>query len=100
MVEVVRSSTFDAWLRGLRDRVGRAKILVRIERLAAGNPGDVRPVGEGISELRVSFGPGYRIYFMHEGESLVVLLAGGDKSSQPEDITRAKAIAKQWSAST
>lgn len=96
MAVVVRSGTFDKWLTKLRDVCGRATVLVRIERLAAGNPGDVKPVGDGVSEMRIAFGPGYRVYFMKPGETLIVLLAGGDKSTQAADITKAKAIAKEW----
>ena len=96
MAVVVRSGTFDKWLTKLRDVRGRATVLVRIERLAAGNPGDVKPVGDGVSEMRIAFGPGYRVYFMKSGETLIVLLAGGDKSTQAADITKAKAIAKEW----
>lgn len=96
MAVVVRSGTFDKWLTKLRDVRGRATVLVRIERLAAGNPGDVKPAGDGVSEMRIAFGPGYRVYFMKPGETLIVLLAGGDKSTQAADITKAKAIAKEW----
>jgi putative addiction module killer protein len=96
VVEIVRSDTFDRWLRGLRDRQARARILVRIDRLAAGNPGDIKPVGGGVSEMRIDHGPGYRVYLMHKGTVLVVLLAGGDKSTQAADIARAKAIAQEW----
>ncbi len=96
MVEIVRSDTFDGWLRGLRDRQARARILVRIDRLTAGNPGDIKPVGGGVSEVRVDYGPGYRVYLMQKGTVLVVLLAGGDKSTQVADIARAKAIAQEW----
>jgi putative addiction module killer protein len=70
--------------------------LVRIDRLAAGNPGDIRPVGGGVSEMRIDYGPGYRVYLMRKGTILVVLLAGGDKSTQAADIARAKAIAQEW----
>lgn len=96
MVEVRKSGTFDARLRGLRDISGRARILARLDRLAAGNPGDHKGVGDGIMELRVTFGPGYRVYYMHRGELLIVLLAGGDKSSQQADIVKAKIIAAAW----
>jgi putative addiction module killer protein len=96
VVEIVRSDTFDRWLRGLRDRQARARILVRIDRLAAGNPGDIRPVGGGVSEMRIDYGPGYRVYLMQKGTVLVVLLAGGDKSTQVADIARANAIAQEW----
>ena len=96
MVEVFKSGTFDVWLSGLRDRVGKAKVLVRIDRLAAGNPGDVRPVGDGVSEMRINFGPGYRVYYTIKGPLVIVLLAGGDKSTQDADIARAKEIAAEW----
>lgn len=71
-------------------------MLIRIDRLAAGNPGDVKPVGEGISELRINYGPGYRVYYRQEGDELILLLCGGDKSTQDDDIKNAKRIAKQW----
>jgi putative addiction module killer protein len=71
-------------------------VLVRIDRLAAGNPGDVKPVGEGISELRINYGPGYRVYYLQDGDTLIVLLFGGDKSTQDYDIKHAKRIAKAW----
>ena len=98
LVEIVKSSAFDAWLSGLRDVAGRARIVVRIERLAAGNPGDHKSVGDGILELRMTFGPGYRVYYMMRDSILIVLLAGGDKSTQSADIARAKAIAEEWAA--
>jgi putative addiction module killer protein len=78
---------------GLGDHVGRAKIAARIDRLALGNPGDVKPVGEGVSELRIHYGPGYRVYFARRGETLIVLLCGGDKSTQAKDIKTAKMLA-------
>lgn len=96
MAAIIKSGTFDAWLGNLRDRVGRARILVRIDRLAAGNPGDHKSVGGGLSELRISFGPGYRVYYMTKGPLLIVLVAGGDKSTQAADIAKAKAIAQEW----
>ncbi|KRE62386.1 type II toxin-antitoxin system RelE/ParE family toxin [Nostocoides sp. Soil756] len=96
MVDVVRSSTFDRWLRKLKDRRAAARVLVRVQRLAAGNPGDVKPVGGGISELRIDYGPGYRVYYLHEGDRLILLLCGGDKSSQSADIANAHEIARQW----
>jgi putative addiction module killer protein len=71
-------------------------VLVRIDRLAAGNPGDVKPVGEGISELRINYGPGYRVYDLQDDDTLIVLLCGGDKSTQDDDIKNAKRIAKDW----
>ena len=96
MVEVVRSATFDRWLRRLKDRRAAARVQVRIDRLAAGNPGDVKPVGSGISELRIDYGPGYRAYYMKEGQRLILLLCGGDKSSQQKDVEEAKRIAADW----
>ena len=96
MVDVVTSSTFDRWLRKLKDRRAAARVLVRVQRLAAGNPGDVKPVGGGISELRIDYGPGYRVYYLHEGDRLVLLLCDGDKSSQSADIANAHEIARQW----
>jgi len=96
MVAVVKSGTFDRWLSGLRDARGKAAILVRIERLVAGNAGDVKPVGGGVSEMRIEFGPGYRIYFKRQGEAVILLLAGGDKSTQADDIAKARAIAEEW----
>lgn len=96
MVELIKSSTFDAWLRALRDHRAVARIQARLDRLAVGNPGDVKPVGSGISELRIDHGPGYRVYFMQRGPVVIVLLCGGDKSSQSRDIEQAKAIAALW----
>jgi putative addiction module killer protein len=78
----------------LADIRARAKILVRVERLAAGNPGDVKPVGEGVSELKIDYGPGYRVYFKKQGQELIILLAGGDKSSQAKDIKLALDLAR------
>jgi len=96
MIELVKSATFDRWLTGLKDARARARVEVRIRRMSLGNPGDVRPVGGGVSEMRVEYGPGYRVYFMQRGMRVIVLLCGGDKSTQAEDISRAKAIAAQW----
>lgn len=96
MVELVRTSVFDEWLSELRDRTAKARIEIRIRRLGLGNPGDVKPVGEGISEMRISYGPGYRVYFMQRGQQLAVLLCGGDKSTQDDDIEEAKKLARQW----
>jgi putative addiction module killer protein len=96
MVEIVESDVFTAWFAGLRDGQAKARILIRIRRLGQGNPGDVKPVGAGISEMRINYGPGYRLYFWQRGEHLVVLLCGGDKSTQSSDITEAKTIAAQW----
>jgi len=96
MIEIVRSSVFDQWMSGLRDRRAMARIAARIDRLASGNPGDVQPVGDAVSEMRINYGPGYRVYFIQQGKVLVVLLCGGDKSTQERDIRQAKALAGQW----
>jgi putative addiction module killer protein len=92
--EVRQTETFAQWLGGLADRRARAKIAARIDRLAHGNPGDVAPVGEGVSELRIHFGPGYRVYFVTRGRAVVILLCGGDKSTQARDIKTAKQLAR------
>ncbi len=96
MVQIVESTVFTAWLASLKDPRTRARILARIDRLAAGNAGDIEPVGGGISELRLQFGPGYRIYVLQRGTRLVILLCGGDKRSQKGDIARAKTLASNW----
>lgn len=93
--EIRQTSVFEDWLTGLKDAVSRAIIIRRIERVAAGNLGDVRPLGDGVSELRIDYGPGFRVYFVRRGETLIVLLCGGDKASQPRDIARAKALAQE-----
>ena len=94
MIEIRKTDIFVQWLDDLRDFQGRARVQARIERLAAGNPGDVEPVGEGVSELRVNYGPGYRVYFKKRGRELVILLAGGDKSTQVKDIKAALRLAR------
>ena len=94
MLQVRRTEVYARWLDGLRDVRARARVLVRVERLAAGNPGDVRPVGEGVSELRIDYGPGYRVYFKRQGRTVVILLAGGDKRSQSDDIKTALRLAR------
>ncbi|HWA63113.1 MAG TPA: type II toxin-antitoxin system RelE/ParE family toxin [Caulobacteraceae bacterium] len=94
MIEVRQTETFSDWLRGLRDHVARAIIARRIARLQAGNTGDVKPIGDGLSELRVHHGPGYRLYMARRGEALVILLCGGDKDSQSRDIRAAKRLAE------
>ncbi len=96
MIEMLRSDEFDVWLAGLRDNRARARIQARILRLSLGNPGDVKPVGEGISEMRIDHGPGYRVYFRQRGQILILLLCGGDKSTQDKDIRAAKLIAARW----
>ena len=90
MTEIRKTGAYVKW----RDIQARARILVRIERLAAGNPGDVRPVGKGISELRIDYGPGYRVYFTKHGKEVVILLAGGDKHTQAKDIKTALNLAQ------
>ena len=80
MIEIRKAASFATWIDGLRDMRARARVLARIERLAAGNSGDVKPVGEGVSEMRIDYGPGYRVYFKKRGRFLVILLAGGDKA--------------------
>jgi putative addiction module killer protein len=93
VTEILRTDEFDTWLSHLRDREARARVLVRIARLALGNPGDTKPVGGGVSELRVTYGPGYRLYFTQAERGIVVLLVGGDKSSQDRDIAKARELA-------
>jgi putative addiction module killer protein len=94
VIEVRQTDGFARWFDRLRDRQARARILVRIRRLSLGNPGDVRPVGAGVSEMRIDYGPGYRIYYVSQGEQVVVLLAGGDKKSQASDIQAALELAR------
>jgi putative addiction module killer protein len=94
MVEVRQTETYAAWIAGLRDDRARMRIEVRIRRLQLGNPGDAKPVGEGVSELRIDYGPGYRVYFAKRGRRLVVLLAGGDKRTQDRDIQTALELAR------
>jgi len=95
MARIEKTAIFAEWLRALKDARAVARIAVRIDRLAAGNPGDVRPVGEGVSELRIDYGPGYRVYFLRRGAILIILLCGGDKSTQRGDIARAHRLAKE-----
>lgn len=96
MYQIIKSDTFDSWLIGLKDQQARLRVQARVERLSHGNPGDVKPVGAGVSELRIDYGPGYRVYFMKSGALVIVLLAGGDKSTQDADIKHAIDIAKEW----
>jgi putative addiction module killer protein len=95
MLEVRQTNSYAEWFENLRDRSAKTRIDIRIRRLSIGNPGDSKPVGEGVSELRVDPGPGYRIYFIQKGNLYVVLLAGGDKSSQDKDIRNAKSLARE-----
>jgi putative addiction module killer protein len=94
MVEIRQTDVFAHWFRDLRDRRARARIQVRIDRLQLGSPGDVKAVGEGVSELRVDYGPGYRVYFTRRGKQLILLLAGGDKRTQDRDIKKAIQLAQ------
>ena len=93
-MEIRKTAVYAKWLDGLRDMRARARVLVRVERLAAGNPGDAAPVGEGVSELRIDYGPGYRVYYKQQGRELVILLAGGDKRTQTKDIITALRLAR------
>ena len=94
MIEVRQTPEYAAWFASLRDRIAKTRIDIRIRRLSLGNPGDAKTIGEGVSELRVDHGPGYRVYFVQRGSVLVVLLAGGDKSTQAQDIRKAKTLAR------
>jgi putative addiction module killer protein len=95
-VEILRSGTFDRWLRKLKDGQAVARILARIDRLALGNSGDAKSVGGGVFELRIDHGPGYRVYFAQRGQMIILLLCGGDKSTQGNDISTAQGIAAEW----
>lgn len=97
MIEIRKTGLFVLWLDNLTDIQARARIQARIERLQAGNPGDVEPVGEGVSELRINYGPGYRVYFKRRGRELIILLAGGDKRTQARDIKAALRLARNLS---
>lgn len=94
MIEVRQTEHFAKWFKSLKDHNARMRINIRIRRLSLGNPGDVKPVGQGISEIRVDYGPGYRVYFILKENELIVLLVGGDKSTQEKDIAKAKQLAK------
>ena len=94
IIEIRQTEVYANWYSELRDRQARARIDVRIRRLSLGNPGDVKPVGEGVSELRIDYGPGYRVYFVQRGSTLVILLAGGDKRTQNRDIQIALELAQ------
>ena len=97
MIEIRKTALFVEWLDNLSDMQARARVQARIERLAVGNPGDVAPVGEGVSELRINYGPGYRVYFKKRGRELIILLAGGDKGTQAKDIKTALRLARNLS---
>lgn len=94
MIQIRQTDEYARWFASLRDQQARARILARVRRLSLGNPGDVRPVGEGVSELRIDYGPGYRVYFTQRGATLIVLLVGGDKRTQRRDIETAKELAR------
>jgi len=96
MKKIRRSSVYTKWLKNLKDQRARSIIFKRTKRLAEGNPGDVGPVGDNISELRIHYGPGYRVYYKDTGKEIIILLCGGDKSTQQADIIKAKKIAKQY----
>jgi putative addiction module killer protein len=97
MIEILQSETYKRWFKSLRDGVARARINARIRRLSTGNLGDFKPVGEGVYELRIDHGPGYRVYFTQRGSVVTLLLCGGDKRTQSTDIKRAIEIARTWS---
>lgn len=94
---ILASDVFSAWIEALKDNVARVRIAHRLRRLGEGHAGDSKAVGDGVFELRLHFGPGYRIYFLRRGDTLIVLLCGGDKSTQSRDIARAKQMAAEWS---
>jgi len=96
MKEIIHSGEFDKWLRKLHDSRAKFRIYKRIERLAEGNPGDVEPAGDGISEMREDYGPGYRVYYKETKKEVIILLCGGDKRTQQADIIKAKKIAKRY----
>lgn len=100
MIELKQTPVFAKWESRLRDKRARTIIASRLMRLSAGLPGDVEPVGEGVRELRIHYGPGYRVYFIQRGNIVIVLLCGGDKGSQERDIATAKALAKEWRESS
>ena len=95
MIALVETPAFARWLVGLKDANARARVGRRLDRLRLGNAGDVKPVGEGVSELRIDYGPGYRVYYMQRGQTVIVLLAGGDKRSQRRDIISAIELARK-----
>jgi putative addiction module killer protein len=94
MIEIRQTKTYMNWFEALRDRQAKARIDIRIRRLSMGNPGDIKPVGQGVSELRIDYDPGYRVYFIQRGETLIILLLGGDKRTQQRDIKTALDLAQ------
>ena len=96
MFEIIQSETFQHWLSDLKDRRAATRIYARLDRIAGGNLGDVKPVREGVYEIRIDYGPGYRLYFIRRGPLMIILLVGGDKSTQDADIDHAIEIAKDW----
>jgi putative addiction module killer protein len=96
MVQIIRTEEYASWILSLRDDRAKAKIALRVDRLALGNPGDVKPVGGGLSEMRIDYGPGYRVYYGKHGDSIVLLLCGGTKNGQSRDIKKAKALFETW----
>ena len=94
MIQIRETDAYASWFERLKDREARSRILVRIRRLSLGNPGDAKPIGGGVSELRIDYGPGYRVYFVRRGETVIVLLGGGDKSTQAADIRAAQKRAR------
>lgn len=96
MIEVRQTEVFSNWIRKLRDETARSRIQIRIRRLSLGNFGDIKPIGDGLSELRIDYGPGYRVYLYRHGDVLVLFLAGGTKKTQPADIAKAKQLKKEW----
>jgi putative addiction module killer protein len=99
MVQILRTEDYASWILSLRDDRAKAKIALRVDRLALGNPGDVRPVGGGLSEIRIDYGPGYRVYYGKHGDSIILLLCGGTKNGQSRDIKKAKALFEIWKTS-
>lgn len=95
MIEIRQTAIFASWLAGLRDERAKARIAERLHRFGAGNPGDVKSVGDGVTEMRIDYGPGYRVYYTRRGKVVVILLCGGDKRGQQQDIRRAKALAAE-----
>jgi putative addiction module killer protein len=99
MVQILRTEAYASWILSLRDDRAKAKIALRVDRLALGNPGDVKPAGGGLSEMRIDYGPGYRVYYGKHGDSIILLLCGGTKNGQSRDIKRAKALFETWKTS-